>query len=85
MYKKNYGYYYYYNYYLATEIEKEQKICLFFDKVTFLEQAILRIFRAPLIFVLHNLESSNFLRRCEYIERKTPSKKYFRIYQTLFL
>ena len=25
-------------------------------------------------FFLFNLESSNFLRRCEYIERKTPSK-----------
>ena len=22
----------------------------------------------------HNLESSNFLRRCEYIEKETPSK-----------
>ena len=34
-------------YYLATEIEKEkEKICIFFDKVTFLEQAIFRIFRA---------------------------------------
>ena len=31
------------NYYLATEIEK---ICLIFDKVTFLEQAIFEIFRA---------------------------------------
>ena len=28
----------------------------------------------PISFFLHNLESSNFLRRYEYIERKTPSK-----------
>ena len=35
------------NYYLATEIEKEQNICPFFDRVTFLEEGIFRIFRAP--------------------------------------
>ena len=35
------------NYYLATEIEKGQKICFFFDRVTFFEQAIFIIFRAP--------------------------------------
>ena len=31
-------------------------------------------FQSPITFFLHNLESSNFLRRCEQIERKTPSK-----------
>ena len=31
-------------------------------------------FLEPYNFFLHNLESSNFLRICEYIERKTPSK-----------
>ena len=35
------------NHYLATEIEKEQKNMYLFDKVTFFEQAIFRIFRAP--------------------------------------
>ena len=42
---------------------------------------------------LHNLKNSKFLRRCEYIERKTPSKniveflKHFssRKYHKLFL
>ena len=34
------------NYYLAREIEKEQKTRLFFDRVTFLQQAIFSIFRA---------------------------------------
>ena len=33
-----------------------------------------RDFQSPITFFLHNLESSNFMRRCEYIERKTPSK-----------
>ena len=37
-------------YYLTTEIEKNKKICLFFDKVTFLEQGIFRIFRTPYLF-----------------------------------
>ena len=31
-------------------------------------------FLEPHNFFLRNLESSNFLARCEYIERKTPSK-----------
>ena len=31
-------------------------------------------FLEPHNFFRHNLESSNFLRRCKYKERKTPSK-----------
>ena len=41
------------NFYFATEIEKEQKICLFGTSY---------------------YPEFNFLRRCEYIERKTSSK-----------
>ena len=40
----------------------------FFDRLTFLNNPFSG-FLEP-----RNLESSNFLRRCEYIERKTPSK-----------
>ena len=48
--------------------------------MTFLEQAIFRILE-PYNFFSTNLESSNFLRRCEYIERKTPSKNILEFLQ----
>ena len=45
--------------------KKNNKICLFFDRVTFLEQVIF----------LHILERSNFLRRCEYMYREKLHQK----------
>ena len=35
-------------------------------------------------FFLHNLKSSNFLRRCEYIERKTPTKNILKFLKNFY-
>ena len=47
----------------------------FFDRMTFWNKPFSGV------FLLHNLESSNFLRRCKYIERKTPPKNISELYK----
>ena len=59
------------NYYLATEIEK--KYFPFLKRRLFWNKPFSGFVESHILF-LHNLESSNFLRRREYIERKTPAK-----------
>ena len=51
--------------------KKNKKLCLFFD---FFWTSHFQDFYSPITLFLRYLESSNFLTRCEYIERKTPSK-----------
>jgi hypothetical protein len=57
-----------------------------FDLEIWDKKAALQVITKIPTFFLHNFESFNFLRRCENIERKTPSKNILEFHiHTLFL